>query len=248
MLVWIQFWRGGPLRKSGLSRANLWFATKPKVCAWPGAKPSSTSAVVFRPPSRRTESNLFKRDSLDVLRFLVWDSFWWPYHHTENTEITQKHGKYWHSVECLLYLPRPHTEPTEINGMHEKGAGVELWENLSRNRDVTGIFGCTSVWCKGWLWIRHIQKIGSILNDKIPNTSISRKDRILQFIHPGPHFVHSVDFRGFRVGAGEGTTCIQSNRFFLFPCFCVISVFSVWWYGHQKESRTRNRSTSGNLY
>ena len=42
----------------------------------------------------------------------------------ENTEITQKHGKYKESAgwkPCRLPSPVPHTESTEINGMHEKG-------------------------------------------------------------------------------------------------------------------------------
>ena len=46
-------------------------------------------------------------------------------HHTENTEITQKHGKYKKSVglDRCSTLPSPHTEPTEFNGIHGKGAG-----------------------------------------------------------------------------------------------------------------------------
>ena len=57
-------------------------------------------------------------------------------HHTENTEITQKHGKYKESVgwnPCST-LPVPHTEYTEINGIHEKGdrGGLLRRSGLSR--------------------------------------------------------------------------------------------------------------------
>ena len=68
-----------------------------------------------------------------------------------------------------------------------------------------------------------------------PNRSTSTNTRnisitadILSYPRPSPLFVNSVDFREFGVGAGEGTTCIQSNRFFLFSVFlCDFCVFRV---------------------
>ena len=52
-----------------------------------------------------------------------------------NTENKKNRLDGTHEVPSLV----PHTEPTEINGMHEKGAGAEEWEIFSdfgvRGRD-----------------------------------------------------------------------------------------------------------------
>jgi hypothetical protein len=89
-----------------------------------------------------------------------------------------------------------------------------------------------------------------------------RKGGGLPLPTPCPLFVNSVDLRvgrgtrttsaeqifdlrfcGFRVGAGEGTTCIQSNRFFMisvFLCdFCVFRVMAGWTRNADDLSRAR---------
>jgi len=54
------------------------------------------------------------------------------------------------------------------------------------------------------------------------------KEKSIHFSAPVPLFVNSVDFRGFRVGDGEGTTWVPSNQFFIFSVFlCDFCVFRV---------------------
>ncbi|MPM05813.1 hypothetical protein SDC9_52108 [bioreactor metagenome] len=68
------------------------------ICEPAGAKPSSTPAVVLHPPFRRTESDLFKRDSLDV-----------TLHHTKFTKNFTKTRKKKNQLGVDPYrtLPRP---------------------------------------------------------------------------------------------------------------------------------------------
>jgi len=90
--------------------------------------------------------------------------------------------------------PQPHTESTEINGMHEKGPGVEEWETFFFQKRIAFI----------------IFLIPGAKND----SGCTRRLRPT----PVPLFVYSVDLR---VGRGTRTTLAEQIFDLRFRGFCV---------------------------
>ena len=100
----------------------------------PGAKPSSTSAVVFRPHNVRVYCGrdgamLSSEPGITVMDFWMYFGFVYGILF-DGRIITRKTRKSHRNTENIksrldgnpvVTSPVPHTESTEINGMHEKG-------------------------------------------------------------------------------------------------------------------------------
>ena len=133
-MMWIQFGRGGVATKSTTSADQIF------DLQIPGAMLSSTSAIVLRPHflcgcTWTTLFQVMKRIRITIMDFRMYFGFMYGILF-DGRIITRKTRKSHRNTEniknrlsgsCRLSLPRPHTESTEINGMHEMGAGAEEW-------------------------------------------------------------------------------------------------------------------------